>query len=219
MASRPPKTDRKRPWPNGRKPTAATGLVDNVQFFDTEHAAKRLKITKEYCLQLGQRGLLTPGRVGTTEGLVYTLADLQRYLTRERKEHRERRVLELLQQGLHPVEVFFRLEPEGIKLSHVIKVLHQWVKLGGIWVVEGPPGSYARWLDRVGLSRLTPRNLRRLVEHMLSDPATAERAGAWVSANRASLQETAHADSAFCGPSSSSALPSFSSETSEPSAS
>lgn len=209
MASKPPKTDRKRPWPNGRKPTAATGLVDNRQFFDTEGAAKRLQITTEYCLKLAQRGLLTPGRAGTTEGLVFTLADLQRYLTRERKEHRERRVLELLQRGMHPVDVFFELEPEGIKLAHVIKVLHQWVKLGGIWVIEGPPGSYARWLERMQLARLTPRNLRRLIEHMIADPSTAERARLWVSANRASLQETALSDSGADGPPSS-CEPSFS---------
>lgn len=216
MASREPKTDRKRPWPKGRKPTAATPFVDNRQFFDTEGAARRLKITTDYCMKLAQRGLLTPGRAGTSEGLVFTLADLQRYLTRERKEHRERRVLELLQQGKHPVDVFFELEPEGIKLAHVVRVLHQWVKLGGIWVIEGPPGSYARWLERMNLARLTPRNLRRLIEHMLSDPSAAERAGAWVSANRVSLQETAPADS---GPGALSSSCEPSSETSEPSSS
>lgn len=217
MASREPKTDRKRPWPKGRKPTAISDLVDNRQFFDTDGVARRLKITTDNCLKLVQRGQLTPGRTGN-EGLLYTLADVQRYQQRERKEHREKQILEQLQRGLHPVDVFLALEPEGVKLAHVVRVLHHWAKLGGIWVIEGPPGSYARWLERVGLARLTPRNLRRLIELLLSDPSTAARAGAWVSANLGALQSPAPEDPA-CGEPSSSEQPSFSSETCEPSAS
>jgi hypothetical protein len=201
-SSRNPKQGRARAPKKQGPAETAPALVDNRTFFDSEGAAAQLKTSQENIFKLSQRGMLAPGRL-EDGSLVFTLADLERYRRREGEKHREKLIFERLRAGAHPLDVFLELEPDGVKLAHVWRVLQQYSKLGGLWVIEGPPGSYARWLERVGLARLTPRNLRRLVELLLSDAPTAQRVGAWVSASdRVSARAEAPEDLPLVQPSS-----------------
>lgn len=109
-----------------------------------------------------QAGTLAPAKVGGRA--IYTRADVLRW----RSRLREVRVTRELQAGRHPVDIY--LEAAGdLSLEEVTEAMAKWAKLTGAWIVEGPRGSYARWLERLGLTTVTPRQLRRLVELLLGD--------------------------------------------------
>lgn len=114
------------------------------------------------------KGALTPARYG--KGCVYTRRDLERY----RRNWREAAIVEALVNGAHPLDLY--LEDRGrFPLKEVTRVMGEWAKVTGVWLVEGPRGSYARWLQRFDLVRCSPRELRRLVEALLRDPVVGER--------------------------------------------
>lgn len=120
----------------------------------------RLGLTRAQLRTWEKKGALTPARV---EGLVlYTLADVRDFETGAR----ERLMMSMLNDGIHPCDICFE---QGYRPQEVARTLETWGKLAGYWIVEGPPGSYARWLQRFGLLRFTPKLLRRLIELLLTD--------------------------------------------------
>lgn len=148
-------------------------VVDNHVFFDLEGAAQWLQVRTDAVLDAVQRGSLAPA--GMTHngkgGYVFTHRDLERYRNLLGLDA-EKRVVEMLQAGAHPVDAYLAEYRNGIKMRKVLQLTHEWADLTGTWVIEGPPGSYARWLERMGLMQLKPRYMRRIIEAILTDAHT-----------------------------------------------
>lgn len=137
-------------------------LCDGREFLSADQVAARANITTELVRQAVVRGQLCPGKVGTQ--LVFTRRDVDRYMA-WKAEHA---ITTQLAAGQHPLDVY--LAGDGSwSLDQVTRVMLRWAKLAGVWVVEAPRGSYARWLDRMGLTSWNPRLMRRLVELLLTD--------------------------------------------------
>lgn len=117
---------------------------------------------------------LTPAVLNGREGLVYTRRDLERF--RRRKTDRERHIIDALQRGLSVVDTYYFAHEKdpGITLKQVIDVTRSYAEIAGLWIMEGPPGSYARWLERMGLVSLKPKHLRRIIEALIVDPHCGE---------------------------------------------
>lgn len=158
-----------------RRDTGARRYVDDKLFFDTQGAAEKLGLSVAAVLEAVQRGSLVPARVGKrrTHGLVYTHTDLERYAKRDREGGLERAIVQRLKDGLHPVDAYLETHAQGARLHTVLRLTETWARLAGLWLVQGPPGSYARWLERVGLRELKHLHLRRIVEALICDPHTA----------------------------------------------
>ena len=121
-----------------------------------------------------QRGKLHPAKLGRR--LFFTRSEVVAWHRERRGEgeklEREKAMIARFQEGAHPVDVY--LETEGATLKQVLAVMHDWGAVAGVWIVEGPRGSYARWLQRVGLVELRPRDTRRVIEMLLVDPYVAK---------------------------------------------
>lgn len=140
-------------------------LCDGIELLDSGQSCAFLGCSQDALRQAVTRKLLNPAKIGPL--LVFTRRDLQRY--KDREETYE--ITQQLNSGSHPLAIY--LEARGrFTLEEVTDALHDWAKLTGAWVIEGPRGSFARWLDRLGLPRITPRELRRVIEVLLRDPAT-----------------------------------------------
>lgn len=140
-------------------------LCDGVELLDSAQSCAFLGCSADALRQAVTRKLLNPAKIGPL--LVFTRRDLQRY--KDREETYE--ITQQLNSGAHPLAIY--LEARGrFTLEEVTDTLHDWARLTGAWVIEGPRGSFARWLDRLGLPRITPRELRRVIEVLLRDPAT-----------------------------------------------
>ena len=111
--------------------------------------------------------------------LLFARSDLDRY----RSELRELELTEAFVRGEHPIDVFMRTHGK-YPLKEVNRVMLEWAKLTGVWLVEAPRGSYARWLSRMGLTSITPRALRRLVEALLTDARVADVARSYLKDQR-----------------------------------
>lgn len=156
--------------------TAATPLADGKIFFDCHQAAKKLQISLENLSVQTRRGNLCPAVLNGHEGYLYTARDLARW--KKKRPDRQRAIVDALLLGLPPIEAYYHAQTSdpSVTLKLVIDTLHTYSEVAGLWIIEGPPGSYARWLERMGLVRLMPKHLRRVVEAMLLDPHTAARA-------------------------------------------
>lgn len=144
-------------------------IVDGVEFLSAEQVATQSGQTTDLVYLHVRQGLLCPGKIGSQ--YVFTRADVQRW----RQLRSEHAITTELEKGAHPVDVY--LQGEGRwKLDDVTATMHRWARLTGAWVIEGPRGSYARWLQRLGLIRVTPRQLRRVIELLLADPHVQQRA-------------------------------------------
>jgi len=174
-ASAPAKNTPPSPEPR-KRPTAATPYADGKVFFDSHQAAKKLGVSLEVLSAQTRRGNLTPGALNEREGLLYTARDLERY--KKKKPDRQRVIVDALQLGLQPIDAYYHAQQldASVTLKLVIDTVQTYAEVKGWWIVEGPPGSYARWLERMGLVRLMPKHLRRVVEAMLLDPYVAEKA-------------------------------------------
>lgn len=173
-----PRLKGSRPSPGLRDPKkreAAQGAVvvaDNIEVFDTEGACRFLNVTADTLDKAVERTFVAPAKLDGRN--YYTRRDLVRFQRATRKELRVALVMELLRAGEHPIDVYIRLQPHGVSLDDVMRTMRTWAKLSGIWLVEAPPGSYARWLERLGRVRVTPRDIRRCIEAMLAPRATEE---------------------------------------------
>jgi hypothetical protein len=115
------------------------------------------------------RGQLCPAKLGSQ--LVFTRRDVERW----RSWKDEHAIVDELARGAHPLDVYLRGKGAW-RLEQVTRVMVGWARLAGVWVVEAPRGSYARWLDRMGLDSLTPKAMRRLIELLLTDEYVRRRA-------------------------------------------
>lgn len=116
--------------------------------------------------QLVQEQKLHPVNLGNGPGggLVFARSDVARH----KRSQCELDVARELEQGRHPLDVYF--EADGrYSLADVHAAMDEWAQLTGCWVIEAPRGSYARWLERMGLTSISPRQLRRLIEALLGD--------------------------------------------------
>lgn len=120
---------------------------------------------------------LGPGPGG---GLVFSRADVSRH----KRTECEREVARELERGTSPLDMYFLFDGK-YSLRDVRLAMDDWAKLTGCWVIEAPRGSYARWLERMQLTSISPRQLRRLIEAMLADPAIAARVRSYLVDQRA----------------------------------
>lgn len=152
-------------------------LCDGVELLNTQQSAAALGVTEDAIRQATVRGALCPAKRGHLN--VYTRRDLQRWHGRAV----ELEITRELTNGAHPLEIY--LNSEGrYRLEDVTRVMHSWARLSGVWLIEGPRGSFARWLARMGLVRFTPRELRRIVESLIRDNELARRLALTLDAQR-----------------------------------
>lgn len=158
----------------------ADAIVDGKEFFSSEQVAQFEKVTPQVVAQAVTRGQLCPGRLGSYS--IFTRRDVLRWHKQRRASEIEVGITRELSKGVDPLSIY--LQADGLySLEQVAKVMLKWSKLTGLWIIEGPRGSYARWLERLGLVEVTPRMLRRVVELLLADAyvhkLVAERVRGW----------------------------------------
>lgn len=137
-------------------------ICDGHEFLSADQVAALTGLTAAAVRQAVARGHLCPGKIANQ--LVFTRRDVKRW----RKQDAELVITRELTKGKHPLDVY--LEADGrYPLELVNEVMIKWAKVTGRWVIEGPRGSYARWLQRLGLELVDQRMLRRLVELLLAD--------------------------------------------------
>ena len=166
---------------------------DGRELLSPQQVADLLDTPKRTIMTAAQRGKLHPARLGRR--LYFTRSEVVAWHKERRGEgeklEREKVMIERFQQGAHPVDVY--LETDGATLKQTLATMHDWAAAAGVWIVEGPRGSYARWLLRVGLVELRPRDMRRVIEMLLADPYVAKLAGLALDEARAA---SAQADAA-----------------------
>lgn len=151
---------------------SAKDFADGDQNFSLPQAARWLQISQEAVYQLVSVRKLFPCKIGGQ--LLFSRGDLDRY----RHVDAENEITKALVAGAHPLDIYFEAQGRH-RLSVVERVMKDWAKLTGVWIVEGPRGSYARWLERFGLTRVPPKALRRFIEAMLVDAELAPRVRAY----------------------------------------
>jgi hypothetical protein len=143
-------------------------IVDGEEFLSAEQVASQCGVTTDLVYMHVRRGHLCPGKISAQ--MVFTRRDVARW----KGLRAELAITAELEKGSNPIDIY--LDAGGaFTLEDVLTVLPRWARLAGLWVVEGPRGSYARWLARLNLVRMTPRHLRRLIELLLTDPYVRER--------------------------------------------
>lgn len=159
--------------------------LDGRELLSPQDVSELLDTPKRTILTAAKRGKLHPAKFGRR--LYFTRSEVVAWHRDRRGEgeklDRERAMIARFAEGAHPVDVF--LETSGVTLKDTLKTLHDWAAVAGIWVVEGPRGSYARWLKRMGLVELQPREMRRVIEALLADPYVAKVAGLALDQTRA----------------------------------
>lgn len=178
-----PKPERKR-YRSG-----AELLADGVTFFDVHQACAKLGVSMEVLEQHTSKGNLTPAPLNGAHGLVYTARDLKRF--KAKKIDREKHIIDALEKGLAPIDAYYEAHAQDslITLRDVIRVTHTYAEIAGLWIVAGPPGSYARWLERMGLVKLKAVHLRRIIEALLLDPHVARVARLKLDEMRSKLEQ------------------------------
>lgn len=142
--------------------TLLKSICDGKKNLDCARACQYLRISENALYQLVKESRLHP--VHVKGSLVFARTDLERY----RGERQELELTKAFMDGRHPLDVFY--EADGrYPLKEVNRVMGEWARLTGVWLVEAPRGSYARWLARMGLTSISPRSLRRLIEALLTD--------------------------------------------------
>src|SRR3990170_1044210 len=136
---------------------------DARELFTGEQAARYLQIGNDRIRQAVSKKALCPARVGKYS--LFTRRDLDRY----KRLEREHEIARQLVAGTHPLDIYLGA-PSRWTMRDVSATMLDWARLSGVWIVEGPRGSYARWLERLGLVRCTPRELRRIIEALVKDP-------------------------------------------------
>jgi len=145
------------------------------ELLTTAQAAELIDTPAKTILAAAQRRNLHPAKFGRR--LIFTRSEVvawhkERVGTSDKMEC-EKAMVERFAKGAHPVDVF--LEMDGrVTFKHMTTCLEQWARAAGYWIVEGPRGSYARWLQRHGLMELQPRHIRRVIELMLVDAYVAK---------------------------------------------
>lgn len=153
-------------------------ICDGRENLDAAQAARYLRIPPEKIYGLVREKALNPVKLNTL--LVFARGDVDRCA----REQREFELTKAFMEGKHPLDVYY--ENDGrFPLREIDRTLKEWAKLTGIWLVEAPRGSYARWLTRMKLDSVSPRLLRRLLEALLTDPEIDRAARAYLQDRRA----------------------------------
>lgn len=146
-------------------------IPDGVNILSTAQVAGRLGLNAQQIAKHHKAGRLVPCTLNGRR--YYTGADVARF----ERDDREHSIMLKLRDGVHPVDIAL----DGrYPLSEVTEVMERWAKVAGVWIVDAPPGSYARWLERLGLTRLRPADIRRLIELMLTDSEVKEKCRRYV---------------------------------------
>lgn len=160
-------------------------VCDGKYNFDSAQAGQYLHVSQDRLYGLVAEKRLHP--VKWKAFLLFARGDLDRF----RAELRELELTSAFVAGEHPIDVFMRTHGK-YPLKEVNRVLLEWARLTGVWLVEAPRGSYARWLERMGLESISPRALRRLVEALLTDARIADVARSYLRDQRALNGQGAH---------------------------
>lgn len=153
-------------------------VCDGQQNLTVAQAATYLATSQSVVYQLVSAKKLHPVRARGV--LVFARSDLERHKGAEL----ELEVTRELQRGVHPLDIF--LEADGrMGMAAIERIMRDWAKLTGVWLVEAPRGSYARWLERMKLRSISPRALRRLLEALLTDAQVDARARSYLIDQRA----------------------------------
>lgn len=166
----------------GKKPTPQNKRTARAANLTLAQVAAVLCCSESRVKQLVSEAKLHPVHLGRGPGggLVFARSDVTRY----KRSECEHVVAEQLELGRHPLDVYF--EADGrFSMDDVHAAMGKWAKLTGCWVIEAPRGSYARWLERMQLTSITPRQLRRLIEALLGDPTIGARARSYLGDQRA----------------------------------
>lgn len=166
-------------------------MPDGKELLSTRQASELLDTPIHTLLTAAQRGKLHPAKLPGRR-LIFTRSEVVAWHRERRGEgeqlQREKAMCARFTEGAHPMDVY--LETEGATLKETLAVLKAWAPLAGVWLVEGPRGSYARWLQRVGLIELRPREMRRVIEALLADSYVAKVAGLALDQARAAAAQT-----------------------------
>lgn len=153
-------------------------VPDGKQLLDADQAATFLGVSGDTLLHAARRHALTPARFG--KRWIYTRADLDRY----RKRLPQAQIVEALERGEAPIAAWLA-SGGAVSLKELGGIIAEWARVASFWVVQQPPGSYARWLQRLGLLRVNTTDLRRMIEAMCSDDYIARVARLQLDAARA----------------------------------
>ena len=148
-------------------------VCDGKANLDSAQSGQYLHVSQERLYGLVREKRLHP--VSWKGFLIFSRGDLDRY----RAELREYELTTAFVQGEHPIDVFLRLQGR-YSLREVNRVLMDWARLTGVWLIEAPRGSYARWLQRMQIVAISPRAVRRLIEALLTDERIGELARSYV---------------------------------------
>lgn len=141
--------------------------MDNIELFDAKGAAAFLAVPLTTISGATAQKLLTPAK--KFGRLLYTRRDLEQY----GKVGDEQLIAERLQAGEHPVDIYLSLHTR-LRIADVLRVTKTWAEMNGMWLIQAPPGSYARWLHRMNLTHIRPHHLRRVIEACLLDAHTVQ---------------------------------------------
>jgi len=158
-----------------KRPTTRAGNLSLPQ------VAVTLGLSVSRVAQLCAEKKLHPVNLGNGPGggLLFARSDVARF----KRSDCETDVAKGLAVGMHPLDIYFAADGR-YSLRDVEASMQDWARLTGCWVIEAPRGSYARWLERMQLTSITPRQLRRLIEALLGDPAIGERARSYLADQR-----------------------------------
>ena len=145
------------------------------ELLTTKQVAELLDTPLKTVLAAAQRRNLHPAKFGRR--LIFTRSEVVAW-HKERtgmseKMEREKAMVERFAKGAHPVDVYLDMDGR-VTFKQMMTSLEDWARAAGIWIMEGPRGSYARWLQRLGLIELQPRHVRRVIELLLVDPYVAK---------------------------------------------
>ncbi len=147
-------------------------VPDGLQFLNSDQAAHEYDLKPDTIRKLANRGVLTPARFGAErKEMIFTRADLERYT----RNASELAIVEALERGEGPITAFLAAAGK-VKLRELGNIVNEWARVSSYWLVQGPPGSYARWLQRLGVLRVHTTDLRRVIETLIADDVTATKA-------------------------------------------
>lgn len=134
-------------------------IPDGEQLLNSYDAALLAQVSQDVLHKWVQRGHLHPAKYG--RDYIFTRSEVLAV----RNEVIDRRIAKMLNDGASPLQVWESLPMASP--DRVVRVLRGWARLSGVWIVDMPPGSYARWLARWRLKKFTPTDLRRCIERLL----------------------------------------------------
>lgn len=167
-----------KPLQNGQKKPRKRLVPDGRQLMSAAQARDYLGVSDDAILLAVKRHVLAPAKYNREH--IYTRADLDRY----RERTAEISIVQALERGEGPIAAYLAAGG-AVKLKRLAEIIHDWARVASYWVVPQPPGSYARWLQRLGVLRVHTTDLRRMIELLCTDDDVARKARLALDASRA----------------------------------